>query len=150
MSQSQGRCETTLAERFTNPRCECPTYPGNLGPCRTWEAGMNGRCVYCDHTLRCHQDIQPARVMVLHDTVPEDRPPAAYLCYAAAPLSSTNPMLRCDRKRGHAGMHSWELVQALTVHRAEGEREWLEWAGFKWRRELPETVTDAVKSLMNR
>lgn len=43
-----------MTERFVNPLCACPTYPGNLGPCKTWERGGNGRCVYCDHTLLCH------------------------------------------------------------------------------------------------
>lgn len=52
--QSQGRCETTLTERFVNPECRCPTYPDNLGPCATFEQGANGRCVYCDHLECCH------------------------------------------------------------------------------------------------
>lgn len=51
----QGRCEMTLTERFANPDCRCPTYDGNLGPCRTFEAGANGRCVYCDHETICHE-----------------------------------------------------------------------------------------------
>lgn len=51
---SQGRCETTLTERFANPDCKCPTYAGNLGPCRTFEVGMSERCVYCDHERDCH------------------------------------------------------------------------------------------------
>jgi hypothetical protein len=50
----QGRCETTLTERFSNPECRCPTYAGNLGPCAQHEVGGNGRCVYCDHELTCH------------------------------------------------------------------------------------------------
>jgi hypothetical protein len=52
--QSQGVCETTGTERFLNPECRCPTYPGNLGPCVEFEAGGNGRCVYCDHERACH------------------------------------------------------------------------------------------------
>ena len=57
MIKSQGRCETTLTERFENPLCECDTYPGNLGPCKTFELGGNGNCVYCDHTKICHDDL---------------------------------------------------------------------------------------------
>ena len=53
-------------DREALPRCEvtdtprkpcalnCGTYPGNLGPCETWEEGANGRCVYCDHGKQCH------------------------------------------------------------------------------------------------
>lgn len=52
--QSQGLCETTSTERFANSRCVCATYPGNLGPCAGFEAGSNGRCVYCDHENGCH------------------------------------------------------------------------------------------------
>jgi hypothetical protein len=52
---SQGLCETTLTERFTQPTCLCPTYPGNLGPCKGFEAGANGRCVWCDHNADCHR-----------------------------------------------------------------------------------------------
>lgn len=50
----QGRCETTLTERFANPQCRCATYPGNLGPCKTFECGAGERCVYCDHSDECH------------------------------------------------------------------------------------------------
>src|SRR6266851_3316472 len=50
----QGLCETTLTERFTNPNCCCPTYSNNLGPCKSYEQGGNGRCVYCDHEEVCH------------------------------------------------------------------------------------------------
>lgn len=56
-SKTQGRCDTTLTERFENPKCRCNTYPDNLGPCKTWEVGMNGRCVYCDHENLCHAQI---------------------------------------------------------------------------------------------
>ena len=52
--QSQGLCETTLTERFANPECTCATYESNLGPCKIFEAGANGRCVYCDHEKECH------------------------------------------------------------------------------------------------
>jgi hypothetical protein len=54
--QSQGLCDTTMTERFYNPTCVCPTYQNNLGPCAKFEAGMNGRCVYCDHEEGCHPD----------------------------------------------------------------------------------------------
>jgi hypothetical protein len=50
----EGRCETTNTERYANPACACPTYEGNMGPCRTWLAGLNGRCAYCDHLEECH------------------------------------------------------------------------------------------------
>ena len=64
--QSQGFCETTNTERFFNVWCagslRCPTYPENLGPCKTFEEGSNGRCVYCDHLLKCHQQIGGDRV----------------------------------------------------------------------------------------
>jgi hypothetical protein len=59
MRQSQGLCETTMTERFSNPDCTCPTYPGNLGPCASFEEGSNGRCVYCDHERVCHAKICP-------------------------------------------------------------------------------------------
>lgn len=42
-------------ERLENPNCRCETYEGNLGPCRTFETGMNERCVYCDHFFACHR-----------------------------------------------------------------------------------------------
>ena len=54
---SQGYCGTTLTERFYNPLCECDTYPGNLGPCKSYEQDKNGRCVYCDHTRDCHNQL---------------------------------------------------------------------------------------------
>ena len=54
-------CDTTLTPRLPvtfciNSRLEsgCDTYPDNLGPCETFEAGKNGRCVYCDHSILCH------------------------------------------------------------------------------------------------
>lgn len=54
---SQGLCETTLTERFENPNCKCKTYIGNLGPCRDFLAGSEGRCVYCDHERSCHDAV---------------------------------------------------------------------------------------------
>lgn len=54
----QGRCDTTLTERFAHPVCACGTYEGNLGPCKVFEAGMDPeRCVYCDHKGECHAAI---------------------------------------------------------------------------------------------
>ncbi len=53
----QGPCETTGTPRYHNPDCKCPTYAGNLGPCRTYETGSNGRCVYCDHRHKCHVEL---------------------------------------------------------------------------------------------
>lgn len=56
LGEAQGRCETTLTERFANPACFCRTYEGNLGPCKTFEVGAKyGFCIYCDHTLTCHE-----------------------------------------------------------------------------------------------
>lgn len=48
-------CGTTLTPRF-EVTCECPTYSSNAGVCKTFEAGLNGRCVYCDHTRLCHSE----------------------------------------------------------------------------------------------
>ena len=56
--KSQGLCETTLTERFEYPDCKCDTYEGNLGPCKTFEEGMSGRCVYCEHAKVCHEAIK--------------------------------------------------------------------------------------------
>lgn len=54
--KEQGKCETTLTERFEYAACSCNTYEGNLGPCKGFEAGSDPkRCVYCDHTIACHQ-----------------------------------------------------------------------------------------------
>ena len=61
MRVSQGRCDTTQAERFVQPGCECRTYPTNLGPCENHVEGGNGRCVYCDHGLTC----QPKNFTIL-------------------------------------------------------------------------------------
>lgn len=46
-------CGITLTPRF-EVTCDCPTYASNAGVCKTFEAGSNGRCVYCDHTRYCH------------------------------------------------------------------------------------------------
>lgn len=50
-------CETTSTPRLPCA-LRCGTYPGNLGPCETWEEGGNGRCVYCDHGKQCHAGAQ--------------------------------------------------------------------------------------------
>ena len=57
LGDQQGRCETTLTERFDYPDCSCGTYEGNLGPCKTYEEGASGRCVYCEHDIECHHAI---------------------------------------------------------------------------------------------
>jgi len=61
LGDQQGRCETTLTERFEIGRCSCGTYPGNLGPCETFEPGANSRCAYCDHGGPCHQVVLEAK-----------------------------------------------------------------------------------------
>jgi len=53
-------CDTTMTERFekfpTPPYC-CGTYKLNLGPCKVFHPGaISERCVYCDHTLECHNN----------------------------------------------------------------------------------------------
>lgn len=61
LREGQGRCETTLTERFENRACQCGTYQGNLGPCKTFLLGADpGRCVYCDHTVECHETLNDA------------------------------------------------------------------------------------------
>lgn len=61
MAKSQGRCETTLTERFEYPNCKCGTYPKNLGPCKTFLPGANPtRCAYCDHDIHCHEAVADA------------------------------------------------------------------------------------------
>ena len=37
-----------------NPDCACCDRP-EPEPCGTYEKGMNGRCVYCDHEAKCHK-----------------------------------------------------------------------------------------------
>ena len=64
LTVTQGRCDTTLTERFHNPECQCVTYFGNLGPCMTWNEGSEeNHCVYCDHTLRCHEQLLTLRAL---------------------------------------------------------------------------------------
>lgn len=55
--QSQGLCDTTQTERFAFRGCKCGTYAGNLGPCKSYEAGGSGNCVYCEHSLVCHEAV---------------------------------------------------------------------------------------------
>jgi hypothetical protein len=57
--------------------------------------------------------------------VPDVESPKEFLCYKQAPN-----MTRCDRKKGHEGLHSWEaarferaLQKILTVHRTVDEME---------------------------
>ncbi len=56
-------CDTTMTPRLSRSFCVdmvpvgievCGTYEGNLGPCQSFEEGMNMRCVYCDHAPICH------------------------------------------------------------------------------------------------
>lgn len=54
-------CDFTSTERFS-VICDCPTYEGNAGVCDTYEEGGNGRCVYCDHTKRCHKVLQELKI----------------------------------------------------------------------------------------
>lgn len=62
----QGKCETTLTERFAYPDCRCGTYEGNLGPCKTFLPGADSkRCVYCDHIVECHQAVQSAKTRLI-------------------------------------------------------------------------------------
>jgi len=38
-----------------NQKCECECcHVPDYGACSTFERGMNGRCVYCDHAEACH------------------------------------------------------------------------------------------------
>lgn len=43
--------EPTLQEKCECGCCHLPDY----GACDTFEAGVNGRCVYCDHAETCHE-----------------------------------------------------------------------------------------------
>ena len=60
----QGICDTTMTKRYENPFCHCPTYPENLGPCKDFEEGSNGRCVYCDHKVECHIQLEASIYML--------------------------------------------------------------------------------------
>jgi hypothetical protein len=58
----QGKCDTTVTERFAYPDCKCDTYPGNLGPCQGFvegskRRGAQSRCVFCDHGVACHKAV---------------------------------------------------------------------------------------------
>jgi hypothetical protein len=45
----------TPAEARQRP-CECGCcHAIDYGACPTFEAGSNGRCVYCDHAEPCHE-----------------------------------------------------------------------------------------------
>jgi hypothetical protein len=48
------RCDTTLAARRPREDCICDTEQDELGPCDSWEQGMSGNCVYCEHARVCH------------------------------------------------------------------------------------------------
>ncbi len=70
---AQGKCETTLTERFFLRDCGCGTYPGNLGPCTTWLDNGKVRCTYCDHGPNCHARLS----RILHDRHVATHPPTA-------------------------------------------------------------------------
>ena len=80
---SQGRCETTLTERFRFDGCKCGTYEGNLGPCLTWcQGGASNRCVYCDHNIECHCAISAMLAAAPAPNVPEGWKAVERLCAA--------------------------------------------------------------------
>lgn len=45
--------------------------------------------------------------------VPDIDGPTAHLCWQQT-LTGPSPMVRCDRKKGHLGLHSWEIALPLT------------------------------------
>lgn len=46
--------------------------------------------------------------------VPRMEPPIVALCFKTPKITDAiNPMLHCDRRAGHDGNHSWELVRAI-------------------------------------
>lgn len=49
-------CDTTMTPRNPVDTCVCIERTDEMGPCDKFEAGGNGRCVYCDHEIRCHPD----------------------------------------------------------------------------------------------
>lgn len=49
-------CDTTMTPRNPADTCKCMERTDQMGPCDKFEAGGNGRCVYCDHETRCHPD----------------------------------------------------------------------------------------------
>lgn len=53
LKKEAGICDTTSTPRMPCA-LNCGTYIGNLGPCERFEAGQNGRCVFCDHAEVCH------------------------------------------------------------------------------------------------
>lgn len=52
--------------------------------------------------------------------VPQVEGPTKQLCYVSPPLDGTqgNPMLHCDRPKGHAGSHYWEVWNAKQAAEA--------------------------------
>ena len=46
---------------MTSCDCGCTHIIGfnDSGPCRDFEQGRNGRCVYCDHSRACHDEPWP-------------------------------------------------------------------------------------------
>jgi hypothetical protein len=53
-------CDTTMTPRVARHWCVCVVRTDELGPCRHWEQGANGRCVYCDHEEYCHVMLEAA------------------------------------------------------------------------------------------
>jgi hypothetical protein len=56
------------------------------------------------------------------DTIklPPTPAPRTLQCYVTPPLDGSrgNPMLHCDRAKGHTGLHTWELVGEIdALHR---------------------------------
>lgn len=49
-------CATTMTPRNPVDTCVCIERTDEMGPCDVFEAGGNGKCVYCDHEMRCHPD----------------------------------------------------------------------------------------------
>jgi len=47
-------CDTTMTPRNPIDTCVCIERTDEMGPCDKFEAGGNGRCVYCDHEEGCH------------------------------------------------------------------------------------------------
>jgi hypothetical protein len=71
--EPQGRCDTTLTERFAYPDCKCGTYPGNQGPCKDWEPSGNPLfCVYCAHGRACHEAVLQASAVEVPRGLPEE------------------------------------------------------------------------------
>jgi hypothetical protein len=58
--------------------------------------------------------------------VPDEPPPTAQLCWA-----QSAGMVRCDRKHGHLGRHTWEGLCEWKAQ-DEGEEPWEASCGITW------------------